>query len=270
MTKKVYAILAAAGVLFMAASVLPASAALGTYVNTSASANTNGTSMSVSASLDTSARAKADTAINNRITALNGLETRINQMVRISADEKTSLDASIQSSVSDMATLKAKIDADTDNATLKADIQSITKSYRIYLLVMPQGRIIAAGDRIMTIVGLFGDLSTKLQARISAAQTAGKDVTALNASLSDMNAKTADANVQAQAAITEVAALHPDNGDKTVFASNQAALKDARAKIKAAMADLKTARSDAGSIVKALIAMKLDASANATSNTSAQ
>jgi hypothetical protein len=253
MNKKILFSALAASIMLAAGSVLPASAALG--LNASAG---------LSVKLDVTARARADAQIDARITALNNLEARIGQMTKVTSDQKASLDASIQASINDMTALKAKIDADTDNATLKADIQSITKSYRIYILVLPQGRITAAADRIITIVGLFNDLSLKLQARISAAQAAGQNVTALNASLSDMNAKTADANVQAQAAINEVVVLKPDNGDKTIMASNDAALKDARAKLKVAMGDLKTARQDAGSIVKALIAIKVGASAGAS------
>lgn len=242
----------------LSVSVIPASAV---YLNAGTSV-ANG-SVSVSATLDTAARARADAAIDARVTRLNALEARINQMTRVTTDEKTSLDATIQANLNDMVALKAKINADTDNVTLKADIQSITKSYRIYVLVLPQANIMAAADRVMFIVGQFNDLSAKLQARITAAQTPGQNVTSLNASLTDMNAKTADANVQAQAAINEVAALKPDNGDKTVFAANLAALKDARSKIHVAIQDLKTARQDAGSIVQALVAMKISASASA-------
>ncbi len=108
-------------------------------------------------------------------------------------------------------------------------------------------------------------LSGKLQARITA--TTG-DTSALSASLSDMNAKTGDASVQANAAISEVATLTPDNGDQSVAASNEAALKDARAKIEAGMKDLQAARQDAGMIVKGL--KTLNAAAHANASTTAQ
>src|SRR5579872_967763 len=245
--KKLYAFSLGASIIMAAALVLPASAI----------------GLSGSVSLDLNARSKADTQIEARITALNSLESRINEVTKVSSSEKTSLDANIQASLNAMTALKTKIDADTDNITLKADIQSITKSYRIYVLVLPQGRITAAADRIMTIAGLFGDLSAKLQTRITAAQTAGQNVTALNVSLSDMNAKTADANIQAQAAVSEISSLTPDNGNQSVYQSNQTALSDARAKIKTAIADLKTARQDAGSIIKALVAIKASTGASA-------
>lgn len=248
------------GASAMLLAAMPASAALlATQVNASAS-----TSLGLGVKAQATTIAAADVKINARVAALNLLETRINQMVRVSGTDKAALDATLQGAVSEMTTLKAKIDADTDAATLKTDVQSITKSYRIYLLVLPQGRITAAADRVMDIVGLFNDLSAKLQLRITEAQTAGQNVTALNASLSDMNAKTSDANIQAEAAVNEIINLQPDNGVQATFQSNLAALKDARAKIKVAAADLKTARQDAGSIVKALASMKISAAATST------
>ena len=253
--------IAALGMLTMFA--LPASAAL-----MIASAMTDTTSLSVSAM--TSLKTGADAKIDARISVLNTLEARINQMQRVSDSEKASLDTTLEASLSDMASLKAKIDADTDGPTLKADIQTITKSYRIYLLVLPQGRIVATGDRVMTISGLLDTLSGKLQTRITAAGQAGQNITSLSASLSDMNAKDSDATVQAQAAITEVAGLVPDNGDNSIYQSNQTALKDARAKLKVAITDLKTARQDAGIIVKGLESMKLSVSGSATTTGSAQ
>ncbi|MDR3643279.1 MAG: hypothetical protein P4L74_06680 [Candidatus Doudnabacteria bacterium] len=256
--KRLSLISGALSVLAVSAMVMPASAAmLGSRLGLNATT-------SATVSLDTAAKTRADAQIQARIAALNELQVRIGQMVKVSSDEKANLNSNIQASIGTMTNLQAKIDADTDNTTLRTDVQSITKSYRIYVLIMPQGRITAAADRVMTIVGLFGDLSAKLQTRITAAQTAGQNVTALNASLADMNSKTGDANVQAQAAIAEIAGLQPDNGDKTIFTSNQAALKDARSKIKLAMTDLKTARQDAGNIVKALISMKVTASATTT------
>lgn len=244
-----------ASVALLASSALPASAVLmQPNVQTDAAANAQLNSLNVR--LDTAARAKADAQIDTRVKALTALSARISEMQRVSAAQKADITADLQTAINQMIALKAKIDADTDGATLKADIQSITKSYRIYLLVLPQGRITAAADRVLTMAGLMNDLSAKLQARITEAQAAGQDVTAMNTSLVSMNAKTADASLQANAAINLVAGLQPDNGDHAMFQSNHAALKDARAKIKLATTNLQSARKDAGNIVKILLSMK--------------
>ncbi len=244
----------------MAVSTLPASAMLRSDLQVDAGTN----KAALNVKLDTAGKTKALAQIDARIKALSALQTRVEEMQRVSASQKASLNATLQTAVSEMTTLKAKIAADTDSAALKADIQSITKSYRIYLLVLPQGRITAAADRIMGTGTLMTELSGKLQVRLAEAQAAGKNTATLSASLADMNTKIADANVQANAAITLIANLNPDNGDKTVFEANQKALKDARAKIKLGTTDLQAARKDAGSIVKGLAAMKLNPNSTQT------
>jgi hypothetical protein len=229
------------------ASPLLASAA-GLYGSVNAHVGSTTAGISLEARI-TNGRNRADQEIKRRVDALTELSTRISNMKHVPDSDKASLSASIQNQISDLASLQTKIDADTDLATLKTDIQSITKSYRIFLLVLPQSRITAAGDRIADVAASLATLAGKLQARISA--TTG-DTTALSASLADMNAKVADATTQSAAAIAEVTPLAPDNGNATVQASNTAALKDARTKIEASMKDLIAARKDAGDIVKGL------------------
>jgi hypothetical protein len=210
---------------------------------------------------------RADAEIARRITALNALSVRVNAMVRLSATDKSNLSSSIASQITAMNTLQMQIAADAaanNTSSLKTDVQSITSSYRIFILVLPQGAIEAASDRALTIVGTMNDLSAKFSARITAAQTAGNDVTAASAALGDFNAKVSDANIQANAAASEVATLTPDNGNATIEASNTATLKDAHSKILAAQQDFVTARADALAIIKDLAGFKVSASASAS------
>ena len=201
--------------------------------------------------------AKSDTAITARITALNNLNTRVADLKNVSATAKSNVSASVQTNISGLTALKAKIDADTDGTTALADAKTITANYRIYALVIPQGYILASSDRVSTIVGILNTLSGKLETRITDAGTAGKDTTALKASLSDYNAKMADASAQGQAAESGVGSLTPDQGNASVLASNTAALKASRADIKTATADIKAARADAATIVAGLKAFHL-------------
>jgi hypothetical protein len=269
--------------MLIAGAVLPVSAQTALDVNTNATATvsgvgTAGLGANVGASVSLAARFKnivtrADQEIQRRITALNALSTRVNAMVKLSADEKSSLSSSIQGQLSAMSTLETQVSADAaanNTSSLKLDAQSITKSYRIFALVLPQGRIEAASDRVLTIASTTSDLSAKFSARISAAQAAGNNVTVAASALADFNAKVADATAQAQAAATEVASLTPDNGVTAQMQANTAALKDAHAKILVAQKDFVTARADAQTIIKALASFKVSASASTTASTSVQ
>ncbi len=198
---------------------------------------------------------KANQEIDRRIEQLQKLGDRIAQMQRISDVQKANMAEFIKKQLDALTTLKTEIDANTDVTTLKNSVHSITGSYRIFALVMPQGRILAAGDRITTIAQMLTDLGTKLSDRITAAPSS-VDVAALNTLLSDMNAKIADAKAQQVAAVALLAPLTPDNGDMTKMKSNMQALKDARDKIKTAEEDLRAARKDSREIIVALTGEK--------------
>jgi DNA repair exonuclease SbcCD ATPase subunit len=205
---------------------------------------------------------RADTQIDQRIKSLNNLIGRMGEMKKISATDKTSLNSSVQNVIDELNALKIKIDAETNIQTARVDYQSTTKSYRVYALVMPQISIMAASDRILTIVDSLNALSSKIQSRFASLTVANADP--INQTLSDLKAEISDASVQAKAATSAVATLVPDLGDKTKLAANTAALKDARDKIKKASADIASARSDAGTIAKFLKGLTNSAPAAST------
>ena len=213
--------------------------------------------------------AKADQEITRRITALTDLSTRVQSMKRVSDAGKSQISAQLQANITSLTSLKTKIDADTDQATLRTDVKSITDAYRIFVLILPQGRILAAADRIATVAAMMQTVGTKLQARITAAQGAGKDVSALQTALTDLGAKIADANTQAQAAVNTIAALQPDQSDAAKMQSNHTALVQARGNIKTGAEDLRTARQDIAKIIKALKDFHLNASGSASASSSA-
>lgn len=214
------------------------------------------------------AKDKAAQEIDRRIEALTSLMTRIDAMNKVSDTLKANLKTNVQTQIDGFTALKAKIEADTDLATLKTDIKSITESYRIYMLVLPQGRISAASDRMATIINMMASTGTKLQARINAAAQAGNDTTAVAAALADLGTQLTSAQTHAQTAINTVAPLVPDNGDKTVIESNKAALEKARQELKAGQAAIVAGRKDIATILKGLKGMKAAASASSTTQVS--
>lgn len=197
------------------------------------------------------ARDRGDGEITSRIDSLNKMIARLNDATRLTPDAKASLSAELTAQITALTNLKTQIDSSA-TTTLKTDVQSITKDFRVYALVLPKAAIDAAADRIMTIAAQMETLSTKITARITATQTAGVDVSAAVTAHTDFDAKVADAKVQATAAVNEVANLSVDAGATTTLAANTTALKDAKTKIDAAQADLKAARMDVDTILKAI------------------
>ena len=195
---------------------------------------------------------RGDTMVNGRVASLNKLLAKIPTMKNVPANDQAILTANVQAQISNLKTLQAKFDADTDVKTARADVKSAIDSSRVYAVTIPQVNIAAADDRIGTIVGLMQTLLTKVQARIATVQAAGKDVTAMNAAVTDIQAKLSDATTQAQAAESGVVNLAPDNGVAATAASNKTAITAARTAIKAATADLQAARADFRTIASGL------------------
>jgi hypothetical protein len=245
-----YAVSFATGASFlMGFAILPANAQT---VSTVAPATVSTKAQANSAARLAKIINRSDTEITVRVSALNALATRIQAMVNVSSTEKTNIANEVQTNTASLNSLKTKINADTDVTTALNDEKAIFGPLRIYALVIPQGYIEASVDRVGTVTNLMTTLSAKLQTRITSDQAAGKDVTSLQTALTDLNTKVADAKTQAGVAQTGVVSLTPDQGNKTILASNTAALKAARANIKTATTDLQTARQDAKIIVQGL------------------
>jgi hypothetical protein len=193
-------------------------------------------------------KARAEKELTRRLNALNKLATSLQNVKRLSADQKTTMIADVQTQITSLTALQTKINQDTDEATLKADVQSIVKSYRIYALYMPKIEILVAADKILSTNDTLTTLATVLQTQITSAQTKGQDVTALNALLADMQAKIADAKTQSQNAITTVTPLTPDG-----YPANKTSLTSARDMLKVARSDSRAALADAKKIIKSLV-----------------
>jgi hypothetical protein len=234
----------------------------GAGVHAQAQVNTPGASVraaivaSTTAETTRAARAKEKAAqeIDRRIAALNALLVRVTAMKKVSELFKTNLKTNVENQIS----------------VLTEDIASITSNHRIYMLVIPQGRILTAADRAATTINMMAGLGAKLQARIQAEKDAGRDTASLEATLVAFAAKLDSAAVHAQTAVTLIAPLTPDEGVASAKAANEKALKDAHAEIKAAHTELVAARQDIAVMVSGLAKLRADAAAGTTTGAGAQ
>ncbi len=185
---------------------------------------------------------KAGDAIDRRIKSLQELIARLGKIKLLTPDQLASLTATLNAEIQSLTELKAKVATDTATTTLKADIKSITQDHRVFGLIEPQARIAAAASRINAVVTQLTQLADKLQERITAAQSAGVNVSVAVSAMTDLKTKLASAKTNADAAVSLTANLKPDGGDKTVMEANKAALTEARKKLAAAHQDLAAAR----------------------------
>ncbi|MCX6720002.1 MAG: hypothetical protein NTV36_02740 [Candidatus Staskawiczbacteria bacterium] len=194
--------------------------------------------------------AKANKEIDLRVKELNNELTLVNSLKKMSAAGKTNLALSLQTEIDELTALKTKIGAETNLAETKIDYQSITKSYRIYALVIPQTKIIIASEKVLTISDSMNTLYNKVQARVT--KLTGVNSETIKTKLSDYGAKIVSAKAKANSANNIVFKLFPDQGDDTKMAENKTALKEAGAQIKSAQTDLGNARKDISEIISYL------------------
>ncbi|HLY13964.1 MAG TPA: hypothetical protein VKR24_06405 [Candidatus Limnocylindrales bacterium] len=184
-------------------------------------------------------RAAGDCEINRRFVTLDGLTYLVNHSDVLTADHKTDLltgggvnPASFEWEHAGLTTLKVSIDADTTIATLRTDIAKIAPDYRVYLLVVPKTHIVAAADGAAKVSAKFGPLATELQNLINQAKADGKDVTAAQAKLDDLNAKVGQANGLIAPVAGTVLPLSPADWNsgaaKPVFQAARTSLHQAR------------------------------------------
>lgn len=257
------------GMIVMVATILIASNVSAATSTSTATTTIKATKASKLDQVSVKLQAKANKEIDRRIVAMNKLLEKIQNMNKVSSANKTSFATTVQAQINLLNNLKTKIAADTDIATLKADVQSVTRAYRIYALILPQMEIMASADKLASTTESMAALSAKLQTRITTEQNAGKNVTALQTLLNDMNMKITDANVQSVKAITGVVVLKPDNGVKTVMTANNATLKTARTAIQTGIKDLKDAKKDATKIRVGLKAFATSTVATSTATSTA-
>jgi len=194
---------------------------------------------------------KGDQEVTRRLTTLNTLMSKINAATRLTASDKAALSNEVTTTINGLTSLKTTLDAETTLTAARTDVQSIYTEYRVYALVAPKIGLIKVADDQQVVESKLTALAQKLQTRITALQQAGKDVSSLQASLSDMTNKTTAAQAISSQIQSKVINLQP-----TDYNSDHALLSGDRDQLKTAHDDNQAAYNDAKTIVASLKTMK--------------
>lgn len=190
----------------------------------------------------TNLKTRGATEIDRRLASLNTALAALQTSTKITSTDKTALASQIQDEVTALTSLKAKLAANTVLAEARADVASIATDYRVYALMLPKTRLVAAADRQTMAVTQLTDLSNKLETRLTAAKSNGKNVAALQTSLIQLKTQLATATTGSSGVVAKVLALQPSdvNANRTVLAGYRQALVTAQAELKAARTTAKT------------------------------
>ena len=181
-----------------------------------------------------------------RITSLNAGVSKVNGNKTLTDGDRSTVLGRLNTDLTAMSTVEAKIAADTTVKSALSDYRSIFTDYRVYAVVLPQSYEAAAGDGLTdTAIPKLQSAHDKLAANLAANPSKWTD--AMKAQLTDMQAKLSDAGTRANGLAARALAVTPAayNADKTLIAN-------IRTDLKAALADTKAASADAHSLVAAL------------------
>jgi hypothetical protein len=170
----------------------------------------------------------ATAAITRRVLALRELSTAAKSIVRLSDADRSALTTQLQDQVNGLSSLNAKIQGDTDEATVRADAQKIVTDYRVYVLTIPKARGVVVSDIELNAA----DRLTKLADRLSNAidQASGKDTTKAKTDLASLRTKLASVTTTVSPLPAALLALQPAGypGNHTTLESTRTALRTGR------------------------------------------
>lgn len=190
---------------------------------------------------------RGDQEIARRLASLTALTAKISAATKLTPSDKATLNTEVSTTTSGLTTLKAKLDAETTVDAARTDAQSILTEYRVYALVLPKVHLVKVADDIQAADTKLTTLAQTLQTRITTDKSAGKDVSALQTKLDDMNANIASAQAAASKIETGVIGLQPSD-----YNTDHALLSGDNTQLKTAHTDNQTAVTDAKSIAASL------------------
>lgn len=111
-----------------------------------------------------SLKARGDKLLTDRINNLRKILTRVQNDKRLQPSDKSALMGDINTTISNLTALQAKIDADTVITTTRSDVASIITNYRIYEIYEPKTLLLLVVDNLQTTDATLMSLSQKIQA----------------------------------------------------------------------------------------------------------
>lgn len=209
-----------------------------------------------------------DTAITNRLSSLNTLNTKITNQLnakRITNTQANGLQHDVTNNRNGLSQLKTKLDAETQISAARQDVRSIYTHFRIYLVVLPRDYNILWLDALQNVDSKLRALQPKIEWAIDHAPSS--EQAQLKSLYSDFKAQLQEAESQIDAAQGQVATLTPANfdNDRPVYTT---AWTDFRNDIKTAHADIRSAASDLHQIARVLKNNARPASTPSTPSTS--
>jgi hypothetical protein len=190
-------------------------------------------------------RSRCLAAVDRRTTTLDSLDARLSAAQHVSDEQEAQLHATIDATRQGLSSLRAEIESDGDATALREDCRRIVEDFRVYVVLAPQVRLLAAADSAQSAVARIDEVVPTLQSAIDDAAAGGADVTEPTRLLAEVQSVSADADARAEGVLTSVTPLTPADHDAGTATP---VLRQARTDLLTVAKDLRTARADIATI----------------------
>jgi hypothetical protein len=187
-------------------------------------------------------RARGHSEIAGRLDGLAGLNREIVDSRSLDSADRALLLQEVKSAREGLEKLAARLDGDSDPTALKGDVDAIA-GFRVYSLLVPQAHALMATDRLLHYcAGRFPAIERHIQDTIDKRTALGRPAPAAASALADFRLHTGQACRLATSAHEVLVPLGtaPSPGAEAGLRSALAQLKEARAALAAATADVKS------------------------------
>lgn len=231
--------LAAAGTSYAdSAGSTPTGAATSSTSSTSGTSGTSGKAAGGAGRLQ-AVKALAGARVQGRISTLHALSLAVQDSKYLNSDERGSLNNQIDSDLSGLTALAAKMSGETTAAAVRSDESAMVDDYRVYMLMAPQTRLVdglaAETDAASTLQKAYTALQELL------AKQSGGGTSQQKAELADLQSQITAGQAAIGNEVATVLAIRPGPDASSI----ESALAPVRSAAKTARTDLVQARHDA-------------------------
>lgn len=187
---------------------------------------------------------RASSEIDRRINNLNALSPLILKLAKPSLAQQKSYTKAVETEIKTLQKYAMAINSDATLAAATKDAQKLTPEYAAFMVLVPKSWLIITADWQQTLEAKFFTYANKIQDRLSSAGSAGKDISAAQITLNDLQSQVATAQELSNAVATDApqTQLGQYNANHSVLVSHYNKLVTARDKLATALDDAKKLR----------------------------
>lgn len=123
------------------------------------------------------------TEIDRRLASIDQMTSRVDEADAMTDAHKSGLRSQLEADKTQLADLKNKLAAETDETAVRADVQSIFGKFRVYALLVPKVHIVRSADAVDAAAGELENAAAQLDTVVARQKASGRNTADIEASL---------------------------------------------------------------------------------------